>query len=70
MITDWEGKRVTAKQYARSQVLAAIAVASSYVYDDHHSTLTEAEKEEVLRFIQKDADRCARLLGREKSEQA
>jgi hypothetical protein len=70
MIQDWQGNKISAKQYARQQVLAALGVASSYVYDDRGSTLTEKEKEEVLRFIQKDADRCARLLGAEGSDQA
>jgi hypothetical protein len=70
VITDYQGNKVSAKKYARQQVLAAIGVASSYVYDDRSGTLTQAEKDEILRLIQKDADRCARLLGFDGSDQA
>jgi hypothetical protein len=70
MITDWQGRKVSPKEYAREKLLSAISLASSMVYDDRGSELTEREKEEVLRMIKKDADRCARLLGWQKSEQA
>jgi hypothetical protein len=70
MITDWQGNKVSPKEYARIKLLAAISLASSMVYDDRGSGLTEVEKEKVLGIVKKDADRCARLLGRQESEQA
>ena len=68
MIRDSNGNRTTPRRYAQDVIMDALSTAAMRVYDERYSNgtqgaMTEREREEVLRFIRQEADRCARLLG-------
>lgn len=72
MIRDSNGEPTTARRLAQEKVMSALATAAASVYDPRaaaYDGMTERERAEVLRFIEKEADRCARLLGFDGVEQ-
>jgi hypothetical protein len=61
MILGIDGNRTTPKNRAQEEIMSAIQIASAGVYNDER--MTEREKEEVLKQIRTQADRCAKIFG-------
>jgi tRNA 2-selenouridine synthase SelU len=62
------GEKTTARWRAREILMDALATASMRLTDERYWTaetdgLTDREREEIVRFLKKEGDRAAKVLG-------